>query len=41
MKKIAAGEYCGRCHNRVAFPLFDCLRCHVIPKEGTEEALSE
>ena len=36
MVKIAAGEYCGRCHNRVAFPLTDCLRCHVIPKPGTE-----
>lgn len=34
MKKIAAGEYCGRCHNRVAFTLFDCLRCHTQPKAG-------
>jgi len=33
MAKIAAGEYCGRCHNRVAFPLSDCNRCHVKPKE--------
>lgn len=33
MAKIAAGEYCGRCHNRVAFPLTDCNRCHVKPKE--------
>lgn len=32
MAKIAAGEYCGRCHNRVAFPLTDCARCHVKPK---------
>jgi c(7)-type cytochrome triheme protein len=40
MKKIAAGEYCGRCHNRVAFPLFDCLRCHVKPKEGSTEAVA-
>ena len=40
MKKIAAGEYCGRCHNRVAFPLSDCLRCHVKPKEGDSEALA-
>ena len=40
MKKIAAGEYCGGCHNRVAFPLFDCLRCHVKPKEGSPEALA-
>lgn len=35
MTKIAAGEYCGRCHDRVAFPLTDCLRCHVKPKEGS------
>ncbi|MDZ4384697.1 MAG: c(7)-type cytochrome triheme domain-containing protein, partial [Nitrospirota bacterium] len=34
MPKIAAGEYCGRCHNRVAFPLTDCARCHVKPKEA-------
>jgi c(7)-type cytochrome triheme protein len=33
MPKIAAGEFCGRCHNRVAFPLSDCQRCHVKPKE--------
>ena len=33
MAKIAAGEYCGRCHNRVAFPLTDCNRCHVKAKE--------
>lgn len=35
MPKIASGEYCGRCHNRVAFPLTDCTRCHVKPKETT------
>jgi c(7)-type cytochrome triheme protein len=33
MPKIAAGEFCGRCHNRVAFPLSDCLRCHVKLKD--------
>lgn len=33
MPKIASGEYCGRCHNRVSFPLTDCLRCHIHPKE--------
>ncbi|MDH5528064.1 MAG: cytochrome c3 family protein [Nitrospirota bacterium] len=32
MPKIAAGEYCGRCHNRIAFPLSDCNRCHVHDK---------
>lgn len=38
MAKIAAGEYCGRCHNRVAFPLTDCTRCHVKPKETASPA---
>jgi c(7)-type cytochrome triheme protein len=38
MPKITAGEYCGRCHNRVAFPLSDCLRCHTKPKEGATPA---
>lgn len=33
MPKIAAGDFCGRCHNRIAFPLSDCLRCHVKPKD--------
>jgi c(7)-type cytochrome triheme protein len=33
MTKIAAGQYCGRCHDRVAFPLTDCLRCHVLAKD--------
>lgn len=37
MAKIAAGEYCGRCHNRVAFPLTDCNRCHVKPKEAAKK----
>jgi c(7)-type cytochrome triheme protein len=32
MPKIAAGEFCGRCHNRIAFPLSDCTRCHVHDK---------
>ena len=32
MTKISAGEFCGRCHNRVAFPLSDCLRCHIKPR---------
>ena len=31
MLQIANGEYCGACHDRVAFPLADCQRCHVRP----------
>jgi c(7)-type cytochrome triheme protein len=29
MEKIFAGEYCGRCHGKVAFdPATNCIRCH-------------
>ena len=31
MFQIYAGEYCGVCHMNVAFPLKDCMRCHVKP----------
>jgi c(7)-type cytochrome triheme protein len=29
MEKIFGGEFCGRCHGTVAFPLQYCERCHV------------
>lgn len=29
MEKIFGGEFCGRCHGTVAFPLKYCERCHV------------
>jgi len=32
MAKILKGEYCGRCHGVVAFPISDCFRCHSRPK---------
>lgn len=32
MAKILKGEYCGRCHGIVAFPISDCYRCHSRPK---------
>ena len=32
MPRISSGEFCGKCHNRVAFPLSDCMRCHTKPK---------
>ncbi|MFQ5427491.1 MAG: c(7)-type cytochrome triheme domain-containing protein [Thermodesulfobacteriota bacterium] len=32
MMKIINGEYCGRCHGKVAFPLEDCFRCHSEPQ---------
>jgi c(7)-type cytochrome triheme protein len=28
MFQISYGEYCGLCHDRVAFPLIDCQKCH-------------
>lgn len=34
MDAIAKGEFCGRCHGRVAFSLSDCNRCHSRPKPG-------
>lgn len=38
MVKIVNGQYCGRCHGRVAFPISNCNRCHVKPKEETPAA---
>jgi c(7)-type cytochrome triheme protein len=32
MVKIVNGEFCGRCHGRVAFAIYKCNRCHVKPK---------
>ncbi|MFQ5559625.1 MAG: cytochrome c3 family protein [Nitrospinota bacterium] len=34
MVKMRGGQWCGRCHNKVAFPLTDCKRCHVRPKNA-------
>lgn len=31
MLDILEGEYCGRCHGAVAFPLTECTRCHSQP----------
>ncbi len=33
MHKILQGEYCGRCHGAVAFPLTECNRCHSVPRD--------
>ncbi len=32
MAKIEEGEFCGRCHGKVAFPLSECNRRHTRPK---------
>jgi len=34
MQRIFKGEFCGRCHGKVAFPLFDCGRCHSRDKKS-------
>lgn len=31
MEKILKGQYCGVCHDKVSFSLFNCERCHSIP----------
>ena len=33
MFQILQGEYCGRCHGAVAFPLTECFRCHSVPRD--------
>ncbi len=33
MRGIVKGKWCGRCHNKVAFPLSNCTRCHTVPKK--------
>ena len=32
MFAILNGEYCGRCHGAVAFPLTECNRCHSVAR---------
>ena len=34
MLAILQGEYCGRCHGAVAFPLTECNRCHSVPRKS-------
>lgn len=35
MNKVLRGEYCGVCHDKVAFAIFICERCHSVPHEGS------
>ena len=35
MEKILKGEFCGRCHDKVAFSLWTCERCHSVPHENS------
>lgn len=34
MFEILQGQYCGRCHGAVAFPLTECNRCHSVPRHS-------
>lgn len=38
MDAILAGEFCGRCHDKVAFALWVCERCHSVPHEKSPKA---
>ena len=38
MDAIISGQYCGRCHDKVAFPLWTCERCHSVPHEKSPPA---
>jgi len=38
MGRILAGEYCGRCHGAVSFPLTECDRCHSVKPENITTA---
>lgn len=38
METIMRGEHCGQCHDRVAFSIFVCERCHSIVHEGSPKA---
>lgn len=38
MDAIIAGKYCGRCHDKVAFALWTCERCHSVPHKGSPDA---
>lgn len=33
MFAILQGEYCGRCHGAVSFPLTECNRCHSVVRK--------
>lgn len=35
MESIMRGQHCGTCHDRVAFSIFACERCHSIPHPGS------
>lgn len=41
MLMILSGEYCGRCHGAVSFPLTACKRCHSVSQLGAQNSVSQ
>jgi c(7)-type cytochrome triheme protein len=41
MGHILEGEFCGRCHGAVAFPLTECNRCHSVNPDQVPEYLAD
>jgi c(7)-type cytochrome triheme protein len=37
MDGILSGEHCGRCHDKVAFALWICERCHSVPHKNSPQ----
>lgn len=33
MAGIWKGQFCGRCHDKVAFPTRNCFKCHSVPRK--------
>lgn len=38
MTEVLSGQFCGRCHGKVAFPLWTCERCHSVPHSNSPAA---
>lgn len=41
MFTILQGEYCGRCHGAVAFPLVECFYCHSVKRSSLKKPVKE
>lgn len=33
MSGIWKGQFCGKCHDKIAFPIRNCFKCHSVPRE--------
>ncbi len=41
MFDVLSGEYCGRCHGAVAFPLVECFYCHSVRRKDLKTPVTE